>query len=525
MFLSSFIRLIKQNLALLLILVFTFIVYSPVLENKFVWDDIQFIVDDQNIRSWKNFPLLIKGYLPLSQGYSYRPLRSIFFNLFYQFFDTHEIYYHLLSIFIHLSVVVLNFLIAFKITKNNTISLLSACILAFHPVNIESITWVSSSFNTIGNIFFYLSFYLYLVNLEKNKPNYFFSYVFACLAYLTNEITYSLPLVLVAYDLVFVRNKKRFKFRIRKICLKYFYILGIIVLFRSFVLADLVKIKFVPIFNSVFFSVLLGLKNLMLYFRLLIFPFNQTVNHIIHKDITNFFFTDFSNINLNWHDYFDYSLLAVPFFLILFLLCIKKMIKKIPFVVFFFLVFIASLLPVLNIIPSFTLFSERYLHISLFFFSLTVAYYFELMIKKYFKYKFIFFFLYFSYILYLGFSTFFYNKAWYNEETLWNNVLKYTTNSARANSNLGLFYFKMNKNLGINYLKKAVSLNPNYGEFSYKYAMALIENGEIEEAKKEFLNLINKSNQKFITCKNIGNIFGSYELFDEANYFYDYCKF
>ena len=140
-------------LILVPVIILICLAFSNILTNDFVWDDRYFLLNWPQIKSpLDHLPSILKGEMPLGQGAVYRPIRSLWYAISYNFGGESPKYYHLQSIVLHLCATILVFQITFKITRNKWVGLLSSLIFGLHPFQVQSVTWITGSFVESVNI-------------------------------------------------------------------------------------------------------------------------------------------------------------------------------------------------------------------------------------------------------------------------------------------------------------------------------------------------------------------------------------
>jgi tetratricopeptide (TPR) repeat protein len=494
-------------LILFLIVVF---LYKNLFQNSFVWDDNYFIL---NWPALKNpmFHLgeLIAGYVPLGQSSVYRPLRSLIYVLSYSLWETNPFGYHLQALIVYSLIIYLNFQVTKLITKNSHIALVSSFLFSLHPLNVEAVAWITASFDTIGNLFFFSAFYFYLKFKKVKDSNYLkYSKILFFFAAFTNELTLTFPLAILTYELLIQKQSiKNIYTNFRKY-ISYFIIIATYFLSRLFIMpkGESATVLFSNPFQSLMASILILKK----YLLLMLWPDNLTVNHSI-QNLTNFVREDTTIINPLFFSI--NNILAIILFLSLsFFIYFKR--KKIPHVTFFLIASLLCFLPVLQIIPTHSLFFERYTNISLFFFSAflsSAAFFLIKYLSKYVSNK----ILNFTFIVLFIFTIFQNFKktqsqilVWDNEVSLWQNAYKYTPESAKVNQNLGLAYYKQNDTKkAINYLEKAIKLNPQNSSFHFSLANAYLEQQQYESLIAQLNSLAENTPQ---ICTGIINLLNQY---------------
>jgi len=176
-----------------LIVLLTILAYLPSVHGDFIWDDHQiFIV---------NNPLLHDNAGLFDIWFStkcmdYYPLTYTSFWLDWHLWKLNPTGYHLMNILLHAgsAVLVWRLLKEFRVPG----SWLAALLFALHPVNVESVAWISERKNTISMVF-YLAATLNYVRFLRRKQEAFYAlslFLFLC-ALLGKTGVVMLPLVLL----------------------------------------------------------------------------------------------------------------------------------------------------------------------------------------------------------------------------------------------------------------------------------------------------------------------------------------
>jgi hypothetical protein len=139
---------LTQQKAVIWIIVIGLLVYFNALFNGFVWDDIIYIVNNPGVHSINFFSLVTRSIF--NSGGQYRPIPAIYFATLYVLFGAHPFFYHLIQLALHIfNVVVLFFL--FRRFFSKQISLLLSIVFLIHPIQVESVSFITAS----GNILFF----------------------------------------------------------------------------------------------------------------------------------------------------------------------------------------------------------------------------------------------------------------------------------------------------------------------------------------------------------------------------------
>ena len=412
---------ISKKIQILIIIIVTFLTYANILQNYFVWDDIDFIpwAASKDLSSAKNF---IMGEVPQGHFGVYRPVRSFIYVASYDLWKNNPIGYHFQSILVHLIATILVYFIVFEITNKSALAFMSSLVFGVHPVHTEAITSITASFDVFGVIFFLASFYLYIKATPEKNYLYFASVIFAVLSFFTYEFALTLPLLIVLHDLCFKKTASLFK----KVKVYAPYFAGVFLYFfiRFFVLE--ISNRGAYFAGSFYHTMLIMAKAFLKYILLLIFPVNLSVNHSVSKGILSYAYIDLNEKIVLAQSIFDFNIL-LSIVVIMFLVIIALLsFKKYPIVSFCIGWFFIALAPVSNILPQSVIMSEKYLYIASFGFTLLFSFIVYTLYTsfdaKYLK---------IGLILFLVFVLIFYsattlerNKDWKDQFTLWTKTVQ-----------------------------------------------------------------------------------------------------
>lgn len=178
-----------------------FLAYANTLGADFAFDDLQFIVPNESIRSLANFT----SFLDMTEGGAgYRPLRNLVNALNYAACELRPFGWHLVNVLLHVAATALVWRLARKILGAGTFAAAAATILfAVHPIHTEAVANVSGRKDILATIFFALGWLAFIRARESARPRWWhYGAVFACLAlgFLSKEMALTLPIVLFLHD-------------------------------------------------------------------------------------------------------------------------------------------------------------------------------------------------------------------------------------------------------------------------------------------------------------------------------------
>ena len=252
-------------------LIGTLIAYVMVFGNDFVnYDDDIYITENPLIQNLEIGNLFSKFYFS-----QYSPLAMSIMGIEFKIFGNNPAAIHAISLLFHLGNVALVFLIFKNLTKEIAIAGLVALFFGIHPVQVESVAWLSGSMK-IGTyaLFFFLSILFYLKYLEQDqKPKMMLAVFFMLLACLCKEQAVVLPVVLMAID--YFKDRKVFSSKVIAEKIPFFIlalIFGVITLMAT--KSGQGENEFIPVSWSLGERLLFSFHASAMYIVKLIFPFD-----------------------------------------------------------------------------------------------------------------------------------------------------------------------------------------------------------------------------------------------------------
>lgn len=357
----------------LVVVVITFLIYVNTLQNGFVLDDNDFIAGWQEIRSLQNTSRFFEGVIPSGHEGIYRPLKTLYLALSYKLWGLNPLGYHLQALLVHLISTGLVYLIAFQLTRKGSLAFLTSLLFGTHPIHTEAISFITASSDTLGIMFFFLSFYLYLLWESKKDGRMWciiFSVISALVAFFTYEITITLPLMILFYDVCFKKLQKKGLSTKLKVYSVYFAGVISYLFVRIIILGIVARGNYLG--NSFYLTMLVMTKVILKYIQVLILPINLNVKHLISEGIWSYKLEVADKTVLNQSIIDPVVLAAVAVMVVLVLIAIRSF-RTHPMLTFSIGWFFLGLAPALNIIPSYMLMAERYLYLSSFGFCLLFA--------------------------------------------------------------------------------------------------------------------------------------------------------
>ncbi|MGO8697772.1 MAG: tetratricopeptide repeat protein [Limisphaerales bacterium] len=151
----------------LILLAATIIAYQPVWHAGFIWDD-DIHVTPPELRSWNG---LARIWFQLGATHQYYPLLHTVFWAEHWIWGDAPLGYHLINVLLH----VLGALLLVKVLRQLHIpgAWFAAALFALHPVEVESVAWVSELKNTLSGVF-YLGSALCYLRFDQGRKRMFY---------------------------------------------------------------------------------------------------------------------------------------------------------------------------------------------------------------------------------------------------------------------------------------------------------------------------------------------------------------
>ncbi|HTL47553.1 MAG TPA: tetratricopeptide repeat protein [Verrucomicrobiae bacterium] len=264
----------KQHLiAAGVLLLFTLCLYARTISYPFSnWDDQEYVVDNPDIRSMSSenvHRFFTKSYVGI-----YAPLTMLSLAGDYQLYHFNAIGYHATNLALHAANAVLLYLILLALTGQWNLALGIALLFAVHPVQPESVVWISQRKNVLSFFLFLSAFLAYIRHYESPKRSllwYAASFALFVLSCMAKPLSVTLTGILFAYDYCYKRlNAKAF--------LRYLPFVAISVVFGLIsihIAQSATKGDYIG--NSRWVTFLTVMVAMMKYVQLIFVPVNQSI--------------------------------------------------------------------------------------------------------------------------------------------------------------------------------------------------------------------------------------------------------
>ena len=453
----------KQRANLLIILglaILCAIAYSNSFYKNFQYDDVRLI----------RFNFALRDPAHMKAIFSFEPFRSlstVSYAIDFAISGKETTSYHVTNILLHFCNVTVFFLLLRRLSDNVVFGAIAAALMAVHPLNTESVTYIAGRSILLCALFYLLSLYAFDSFLRSGRKYFLllFSLLFL-LALLSKEEAAVIPFAALLYNFLFSRES------LRKHRLFHFVTIGFVLLAGTLRIVS--HLRFTPEPFAIPLSVYWPTQMYvwLQYLWLTIFPVHLNVNHEVtplHVYSPPFFIS-----------------LAILFSLLAALVFAASRWSKLSLLTFFGLWFFVNLLPS-SILPLTHFMAEHRIYISLFGFCAALAYLVIAFQKASGKNSFVITaVLLLQIFFYIG-VTMIRNNIWHDEITLWTDSLEKAPHSVTTRMNLAGAYmhdFQFH-NAAKQYLyviSRGLPLPGAYSGLGYCF----LNEKDFEEAEKNF---------------------------------------
>lgn len=494
---------IKINLLLLILIFGTFYIYSRALNGPFIWDDNHFLLRNSSIRSVEKIPEYFTSKATFAEEGDfdiYRPLRNVSYLIDYLMFGLNPFGFHVINLLLHVQNIILLAYLLRTVTGNNFISIASAALFAFHPIQTEAVSWIKGRDDLIATFFYLMSLTLYIKGRGKNGYLYWGSVVFFALALFSKEMALTLPLVILFYNLHFPKKEG-----VKTSYHPYMYTLLCYIFLRTLVLGRVGQTRYWGgSFLTAFYTNWTGM---VYYLKLLFFPVNLCADYLMFPVRTAIFD--------------PYVLGALFIILLLLATALLSFIKGRRLLSFSISWFLITLLPVSNIVPIQIIIAERFLYlpsIGIFIGAAVLLSDLKDRLGKRLKYATgIMVLLLTSTAILLSYITADRNSVWTDEHAFWTDVAAKSPGNPRAWHNLAVIYQNRGKlSEAMSLYQKALMMDYHMPETHYQIGRIYRKFGEEGRALVQFLEASKDDPGNAEALYEIGNILLQQGRYPEA---------
>src|SRR5262252_6228042 len=169
----------------------TILAYRPAWHGGFLWDDDDYIINNELLTASHGWQRI---WFSLDSPSQYFPLTYSTFRVEHALWGLHTTGYHWVNLLLHVGNALLVWAVLARLGVPG--SWLAAAIFALHPVQVESVAWITERKNVLMGFFFLLTLLAWIafVGERTRRP-----WIFYCLALISCVLTLSAALFLILW--------------------------------------------------------------------------------------------------------------------------------------------------------------------------------------------------------------------------------------------------------------------------------------------------------------------------------------
>lgn len=191
----------KSFLLAAILVLASLMLYAPVVHHQFInFDDPEYVFTNPHVVSGLSLNNIRWAFSTLEMGH-WHPLAWLSHMLACQLFGVNPAGHHYLNVLLHAANVLLLFLLLKKATGSTWRSFMVAALFAFHPLNVESVAWVSERKGLLSAFFCFgmLAAYGWYTKAASWQRYLVVAGIFV-LALMTKAMAVTMPLALLLID-------------------------------------------------------------------------------------------------------------------------------------------------------------------------------------------------------------------------------------------------------------------------------------------------------------------------------------
>jgi len=424
------------------------------------WDDPEMVFKNKFVKTFNLYALSTNHFVG-----NYIPVTMFVHALSWFFFGSNDAGHHLLNVALHILNGVLVYQLGKKLFKTENVSITIMTIFLLHPLQVESVGWISELKNILSTSFYIAGLLYYIRYLNNSRVKiYIVTVLFFVLGCLSKSSVVVFPLSLICVDIYFKQNFS-WKFIINKIP---FFIFSLV--FGLLNIKAQTEDQFINYAHAFPIHERIGYAGfaLMRYFFMFVAPINLSVIYPYPQNHGAAFVIGY------------FTLTALAFILYQ---SVKR--KKYNFLALILFTLI-NLLLVLQFVPfGEVLYADRYMYIPVIGFACIFSLLFYKLNPPARLSA-------FALLTLLAFASFSRSKVWRSGITLYEDILKSFPNSFVALNSIGVEYMlKDNNEKAFFYLNKSIQAAPyNYKGF-YNRGLFYLKNQKAKLAVESFNQSLN----------------------------------
>ena len=193
----------NKNIAVhcIFLMIAIWISYSPILGYGFInFDDIEYIIENPHIKNGLTLESIAWAF-KAQYSWNWHPITWLSHILDVEIYGLYPRGHHKTNLILHIANSLLLFGVLFKMTGALWRSTLVATLFALHPLNVESVAWVSERKNVLSTFFWFLTMWAYIRYVENKRIKNYLLVVFVfAVGLMSKSMLVTLPFVLLLLD-------------------------------------------------------------------------------------------------------------------------------------------------------------------------------------------------------------------------------------------------------------------------------------------------------------------------------------
>ncbi|HEY2387159.1 MAG TPA: tetratricopeptide repeat protein [Candidatus Binatia bacterium] len=190
------------------IVLVTVVTYAGSLDGAFVSDDVARVRDNPLVASLS--AANVRGMFTTFDDSNYIPIKVLSLAIDRQLFGPEPTGFHVTNVALHAGCALLVYAILLRLGLVPLAACLTALAWAVHPLQVESVAWISERKNVLSGLFFFAAFLAYLSHSARPRAGAYAAYLgLYLLALLTKMNTMVLPAICLAYEALLRRRLDR----------------------------------------------------------------------------------------------------------------------------------------------------------------------------------------------------------------------------------------------------------------------------------------------------------------------------
>ena len=492
----------RDFLICILISAAVLVVYWPVQYYDLIsLDDVDYIAGNPYVKAgltWDSFSWAMKD---IHTGY-WHPLTWVSHMVDYQLFRSRAGGHHWTNVIFHIANSILLYIVLKRMSGTVWKSALVAALFAVHPLNVESVAWVSERKNVLCAFFWFMGVWSYAYYVERPTPyRYCLILMTFSLGLMSKPMIVTFPFTLLLLDYWPMGRLTSWKMFPRLVSEK----------IPLFILAAIVGI--VTFLSSVHGDVTISIDKLPLGDRMA----NAVVSYA--RYLGKMFWPENLAVFYPYSREFNSFQIIAAVLILSVISCLAIFFaQKYRYALMGWLWYIGTLVPVIGLIQvGKQAMADRYAYIPMIGLFIIVAWGIPDLLKGWPRRKIIFVISSGAVISGLMICTVLQVRYWQNSVTLFEHALRVTGMNSRAHYNLGIALTDMGKfKEAIYHFQYAIKLEPEYaGPYGYM-GVALAMQGKTDEALVYYHEALRIKQDDETTHNNLGVALAGKGKFDEA---------